>query len=375
MYLRDASVRAVSAAVSKLEPTPSECLAILLAADDNPDVSSLVSALRKLRRPFIGAVVPRLIEGSTLHASGAIVDHFPCISPPFAVTGLDRDSFELPPAAAKIAEQEHPSATALILADGLAQSISSFVAELASLLGNTISYVGGGAGFPDLRRAHCLFTSEDGPLMNAAIVAVSPMQSSLGVRHGWKRLVGPVVATRTERNVIYELNWRNAFEVYSEIVSEDSGTKLTAATFPKTSIRYPFGIIKEGAEDVVRDPIALTPAGGLVCVGEIPENAALSILRGDPDALIAAAGHASAEALGNAAEPPYRAMVIDCVSRYAFLGPRFGEELAAVVNAIPAGARERMSIQGFLSLGEISSHGEGLVDFLNKTIVVGALHD
>ncbi len=72
-------------------------------------------------------------------------------------------------------------------------------------------------------------------------------------------------------------------------------------------------------------------------------------------------------------EEDHTVFVVDCISRALFLEDRFCEELAAVAKVA---VRKKIDkpLWGILTLGEISSCGSGTVEFLNKTIVVGALH-
>jgi len=197
------------------------------------------------------------------------------------------------------------------------------------------------------------------------------------VRHGWRELKGPFVATRSDRNTIIQLNWRNAFDVYRSTVEADAGVTITTENFFRVASGYPFGIRKEGQEVLVRDPVAVGPGGSLVCVGDVPENAALSILKGEPRLLVSAAGQAAREALldgGDPARPVRHCLLADCVSRSLFLGERFSEELDEIADGLGGGAEGCQPV-GMLTLGEISSHGEGYLEFFNKTSVVAVVHD
>ena len=182
-----------------------------------------------------------------------------------------------------------------------------------------------------------------------------------------------MVATRTEKNIILELNWENAFDVYRETVEADSGKKLTAENFFDIAKGYPFGIMKEGEEHIVRDPIAVNEKGELICVGEVPENAALSIMKGNRDSLIRAAAQAADDCVGDEKRGLRLSLIADCISRVIFLEDDFPRELEAVNNRIQS-VDEKQTPLGMLTLGEISSYGEGFLEFFNKTIVVGTFY-
>lgn len=373
MYLPKASIEAIVEAVDGLRPGADDLLLVFLGEKNVPDLERLVSALRLKNVRFMGGVFPGLIHGARHHLEGAILLSLPARTGPFVIAGLDRETVKLPESLGlEGATNGNPRCTAVVLADGLAPDISSLLSELFGVMGNTVNYLGGGAGFSDLKQRPCVFTSE-GVFQNAAVLAFVALDGALGVRHGWKKLVGPIVATKTRKNVLIELNWRSALEGYREIVEGDSGRKLTHDNFAAIASSYPFGIYKEGAEDVVRDPIAVTDSGHLVCVGEIPENTVLNILKGRSEWLVTAAGQAAGDCLAAQGRNIRQALVVDCVSRSLFLRDGFEKELETVAQRVQA-LEPGLVPEGMLSLGEISSSGQGFLEFFNKTIVVGILY-
>lgn len=373
MYLPKASIEAISGAIDNLHAGPGDVVLVLVGEENRPDLEGLVSALSRKKVSFLGGVFPGVIHGSRHHAEGAVLARLPAVGPPLVIQGLDRESITLPVFSEALTANSRSRYTAIILADGLAANIAAFLAELFGVLGNTVNYLGGGAGLSTLRQQPCVFTSA-GVFQNAAVAAFIPLESALGVRHGWRRLVGPIVATKTHKNIVAELNWKRAFDVYREIVQRDSGTNLTKQNFAAVASAYPFGIVKEGTEDVVRDPIAVNDAGDLVCVGEVPENTVLNILKGKSEWLIAAAGQAASDCLAVQGRAVRQSLIVDCVSRSLFLQKGFDKELETVTGMIRSlGAG--LTAEGVLSIGEISSSGQGFLEFFNKTIVVGILYD
>lgn len=255
--------------------------------------------------------------------------------------------------------------------DGLSSKVSSFLSIVYDQFANSVQYMGGGAGSLSLEQSPCLITPK-GLLKDAAVLCASSLSINLGVRHGWQAIQGPLVATRTVDNVIYELNWQSAFDVYSQLVNADSEIAISPSNFFDVAKGYPFGIIRDGQEDIVRDPIAVGKEGELYCVGEVPNNSVLSLLKGETQNLINSAAQAAKDAIHNVEDKLEKLFLIDCISRVLFLQDNFDSELNAVeaqlsklnVNCVPF---------GILSLGEISSDGNGVLVFYNKTMVIGAL--
>jgi hypothetical protein len=132
---------------------------------------------------------------------------------------------------------------------------------------------------------------------------------------------------------------------------------------------YPFGIVKDNAESVVRDPLMVNDNNELVCVGELETNTLVDILNGDKDSLIHAAKEATQNSI-NQTESPQKAIIIDCISRILFLDKDFHIELSAITSTLKE-KYPNISIGGALTIGEISSYGEGFLEFYNKTVVVG----
>ncbi len=371
-YAEVATPESVAGAAAEVGAGADDVLAVLIAETDRPDLDQVVRALRRVDVPFFGGVFPGVVHGGRAHDRGAVVVRMPSHHAPALVTGLDREDFVVPHLDGQ-ARRDPGSQTAIVLIDGLAANVSRFLSEMFSRLGNRVNYIGGGAGTLDLVQRPCVFTAE-GVYQDAAVVAVVDQRSTLGVRHGWSRLEGPIVATRASGNRIQELNWRNAFEVYRDALADHVDDEITRENLFDITKSFPFGIHREGQEDVVRDPVAVGDDGELVCVGEVPENAVLNVMRGDHESLLAAAAQAAEESLPADAGNLRSALLVDCVSRTIFLGDRFDDELAVVRERI-ARLDPDLPLWGILSLGEISSHGSGYVDFFNKTIVSAVLHD
>lgn len=371
LYLADLSPVSLDA-VAKLDRDPGDVLMVLVAERDRPDLPRLIDSLRDHDISFFGGLFPALIHGDRRKDGGMIVQSLPAMAAPHLITSLHTDDVRIPDFHGTVAHCAGKKYTAIILIDGLTSNICFFLSELFSRLGNSVHYFGGGAGSLSLEQGPCVFTNE-GIFQDAAVVSFVKLQSQLGVRHGWKQLVGPLVATKTDHNVIVELNWRNAFDVYRETVERDAESMLTRDNFFSIAKGYPFGIYREGEEDIVRDPISVTEAGELVCVGEVPENTVLNILKGERESLIEAAGQSARESHG----PPNRTLrhrlVADCISRALFLEADFERELSTVMDG---GETAGLPVpEGVLTLGEISSYGRGFIEFFNKTIVTGGFYE
>jgi len=171
--------------------------------------------------------------------------------------------------------------------------------------GMQTNYFGGGAGSLSLEQMPCVF-SNDGVFQDAAVFALLRMESRIGVRHGWNKVDGPFIVTKAEGNIIKEINWKNPFEVYKQVVETHSNKQFNDDNFfAAESIKF--------------------------------------------------------------AEKPRKAIIIDCISRILFLEDNFDKELNTITKTINDKFPD-VTISGALTLGEISSYGEGFLEFYNKTV-------
>ncbi len=371
MYIKDTKIPRVLYKV-QTQFKPNTTLLFLLAENSQYDIPELIEGLNLLNINFIGGVFPGLIYGDQRHEKGMIVKtmdaQYSFLCQPWSdddVRSADLDSF--------ITNHLEPHSTALILMDGLTEHKQDILTGLYQRLGNQVQYVGAGAGSLSLKQQPCIF-DKHGVYQDAAVISFIRSKVGLGVKHGWEELDGPLVATEVEHQVIKELNWKPAFEVYKEVVEHDTSRRFSEGAFFDLAKSYPFSQFKKGVENIVRDPISVDEQGNIACLGEIPENAILNILKGCPDSLVMAAQQAAQDSL-NSYGPAFKdSLIINCISRVLFLEEDFKRELAAISEILtpPTGSH---TAEGVLSLGEVSFLGRGYLEFLNKTVVVTAIYD
>ncbi len=372
MLLLPCNTNNISQYIESLKPEAGEAVMLLFGEQDAPDIPALIGALKKMGVTFFGGVFPGLVYGNQSTTTGCIVKKFQVLWKPFLTKDLTAARFSGFPT------QEYPDylggGTAVVFLDGLSQNMGGFLDHVNNLLGEHCVFIGGGAGSISLEQRPCVFTNE-GFYADAAVVCVVKNQVSLGVRHGWQHLAGPLVATKTKRNVILELNWEPALTVYSRIIEEDCGIKLDIGNFASMAKGYPLGMLREKEDDVVRDPLTIGDNDSIVCIAEVPTNTVLHVLKGKADALLQAAKMA-VEDCGKEVGIPIQSdatLVVDCITRRHFLDDEFTQELNLVRDKLVIDSPEK-ELFGILSLGEISSTGRGLLEVYNKTIVVGTFH-
>ena len=115
----------------------------------------------------------------------------------------------------------------------------------------------------------------------------------------------------------------------------------------------------------MRDPIAVTETGGLICVGEFDNDSFVYLLTSDIQTLLNASLEATQLAVNDLPAKAGFKVVFDCISRFLLMQKDFDSELTLL-------AQDGVPVAGVLSIGEIASNNQGCLEFYNKTTAVAA---
>ena len=368
-FSEDASPRSLQALTTELADRPDVASILILGCDDNgwrPE--EIDPILKTCAVPVFGGIFPKVVYGPEAYDRGLVVVGMPWPADVDCIFGLSAAEAVYEVALASFAERNGGvPGTVMVFVDGLSQRIGALVEIMFDRMGLKHNFVGGGAGSLSFQQAPCVLTP-NGMVADAAILAWMPIRSGIGVTHGWHVASECLKATETKRNTLKTLDWERAAERYRELVEAHSGLCFRDHAFFDIAKGYPFGIQRLGGELVVRDPLSIDGAGGLICVGEIPEGSFLYLLNGTPESLISAAGRAREQALEGLPEAQNRSavLVMDCISRALFLGPDLNEELTTLAGD--------STLFGAMTLGEIANSGRDYLEFYNKTTVVALLN-
>lgn len=365
------------------KPDVSRFCAVLQAVDADPTVAAILvlaceaaglgpgelnPVLQACRKPLFGGVFPQIVHGCDKLDQGAIVVGLSCAVRVHVLEGLDAEVTDFDEhILALFGEDDLSGKTMFVLVDGLSRSIARLVESLFNTLGLEPNYIGGGAGSLSFRQSPCVLCNQ-GLLQDAAVLALADCASTVGVAHGWTPVSEAFKVTKANANTVQELNWQPAFEMYRLVVEKHSGRSFDTESFFDLAKSYPLGIATLDAEMIVRDPI-IVHEQSLVCVGEVPEGSHVHIMHGNVQSLVQGATTARERALSGSAGQAEASFVffVDCISRVLFLESEFDQELNRVQCGLP--------LVGALTLGEIANNGEAYLEFLNKTSVVGIIHE
>jgi hypothetical protein len=347
---------------------PDDYLLVCLARNNEPQLDEILWLLSSTGIRFFGGVFPGLIDGHDVRENGAVIQSYKLVAEPLVarIDGVTAQWASPPLDISGLTQKP----TCLVLADFSCVAVTGLLEDLFNRHGDNVNYFGAGAGNGTRSPSPVLF-SHHGRFSGAAITAYILNRADVHLRHGWSRNSGAVIATKTEGNIVKELNWEPAMSVYRSLVGDQIADSLGRGEDVPEAKRNPFGIAREDLEDVVRDPLLEINDGELMVLSGVPENSVMHTMRADNDKLIA-----SAQELGNLfcdSDGASSCLLFDCYSRAKLLADDFPKELHAFVNALNA-KQPSCRVEGALALGEISSDGNRLPDFHNKTIAAGLFY-
>lgn len=363
------AIRNIMAEMAASDST--RCVMLLCCDDSRYTPEFLDDILTEFPKPVFGGIFPGLIYRKEKMASGFIAVGFSGDADVHVVRDLSDPAVDYDASidSAFPSPSEHP--TMFVFADAFARRIGSLIDSLFTIFGLEINYLGGGCGSLDFleggaRQHPCLITNE-GVLEDAAVLAMVDMHSGIGVSHGWKKISGPYKVTKAHENMILELDWQPAFEVYREAVQRKIDCLFDGKSFFTVAKDFPFGIAKMETDRVVRDPFYVD--GTAIAFGtSIPTESFIDILTGDEKSLLEAAVDARDKAMASMQghDGPKSMLVMDCVSRALYMGDAFQQEVDAL-NAYDC------PLVGALTVGEVANTRNEFLEMYNKTCVVGVV--
>jgi hypothetical protein len=267
-----------------------------------------------------------------------------------------------------IAEQlDRPELRAVfVLSDGLKVNGSALVEGLASALPSGVVITGGLAA--DGSRFGRTWVLRNGEPQEGFVTAVGLYGSRVRVGHGSKGgwdVFGPErVVTKSQNNVLYELDGKPALPLYKKYLGE------RASELPASALLFPLSLRRDKSDPnaFVRTILAVDEsAQSLTFAGDIPQGCLAQLMRANFDRLIEGAAESAVMTTETSgAGSSCLAVAVSCVGRRLVLGERTEEELERAAEILPPD-----SIQvGFYSYGEISPFASGACDLHNQTMTL-----
>lgn len=259
----------------------------------------------------------------------------------------------------------------LIFSDGINVNGSKLVEGINSILPKEVKTTGGLAG--DNVRFETTWILNNGFPVKSMVSAVGLYGKELnigyGSRDGLDFLGIERVVTRSENNVLFELDGQPALELYKKYLGDE------AASLPASGLFFPLSLRTDSQEEkrLVRTILSVDEKDqSMTFAGDIPEGSFVQLMRANQDRIIDGASKTAEYALQKIkTEKKILSLAVSCVGRRLVLGERAEEELDAVFEIFPSNVHQI----GFYSYGEISPVGNEPCDLHNQTLTLTTLSE
>lgn len=255
----------------------------------------------------------------------------------------------------------------LVLGQGIAINGSALIDGMALAVGEGVPITGGLAG--DGTRFQETWVLTDRGASHRALVALGLHGDALRFNHGsfggWEAFGTLRKVSRSDGNVLFELDGRPALDIYKEYLGD------YVRDLPSSGLLFPFEMIGQdlNSTGVIRTILGINEADrSLTLAGDIDADGYLRLMHASTDRLVCGAEAAASAARDMAQHPDAGlGLLISCVGRKLVMGERVDEEIEAVAAVLGT----HTALAGFYSYGELSPFAPGASCRLhNQTMTV-----
>lgn len=264
----------------------------------------------------------------------------------------------------------------LVLSDGQKVNGTELVKGLHECLPQNILVTGGLAG--DGTRFKETLVWHNQQASSGQILLVGFYGERLEVGHGcyggWQPFGSSRAVTKSESNVLYELDGKPALTLYKKYLGD------YANELPASALLFPL-LMKDGKRKTIRTILNINESdGSMIFAGDIPQGASVQLMRANASDLIDGAEIAASRSLENLVSLSHRlqelptqsglALLISCVGRRLVLKDYTDEELAAAKDIIG----DDWAFAGFYSYGELApTQSSADCELHNQTLAITTL--
>ena len=265
--------------------------------------------------------------------------------------------------------------TVLVISDGLNVNGSELLKGFQSVLGD-IPIVGGLAG--DGGAFVKTLQLYNDTISDNQVIAVglygSALIASSGALGGWKPYGPPRKVTKSEKNVVFEMDDKPALPLYRMYIGEAFSRGL-----PGTGLKFPLAVIEEGKRDVekIRTLLAIdSKANSLTFAGNVEVGETVRLCQTNHGRLVEGAGNAANLVMdglnANKTNQAGLAILVSCVGRKGVMAENVGDEVKLVQQILGG----QTSVTGFYSYGELAPRPNTTDSVLhNQTMTIGYLSE
>jgi hypothetical protein len=257
-----------------------------------------------------------------------------------------------------------------VLSDGLRVNGSDLVKGLSENLPSRVTLSGGLSGDGTAFGETVIVLNETVSSRTVAAIGFYGDRLQVGCASlgGWDSFGAERLVTRSEGNILYELDGFSALDLYKRYLGDH------AADLPGSGLLFPLSIRNpEDDSSVVRTILAVDEeAQSVTFAGDIPVGWYGRLMKANFDRLIDGAIGAARATLADSEQKTDLAILISCVGRRMVLRQRTEEELEGVRDVLGP----ETVLTGFYSYGEISPFTPGAKCALhNQTMTITSFRE
>lgn len=240
-------------------------------------------------------------------------------------------------------------------------SMKEFCDEMSGLP-NDIQVFGGGAFNPNMDDDTAAVFSKGNGFLEHGIVFLllggSDFHTYSTFISGWKPLKRRFKITKADREILYELDGKPAFDVYQRFLNINKNDKFFSNT-----LEFPL-FLEHGDVDILRCPLAVNDDDSLVMSSDVQEDAIVRLAYGDPETIL---NGIRRDGQNIADFQPEVIQTFSCAARRAFWGDEnISDETVVFSSVAPT--------TGFYTHGEFLRKNGDMLNF-NVTLVIAAMRE
>ncbi|WP_420571106.1 FIST signal transduction protein [Kordia sp.] len=169
---------------------------------------------------------------------------------------------------------------------------------------------------------------------------------SFAINGGWTPFGPERIVTKSNGNVLYELDNKPALDLYKKYLGDKS------KELPAAALLYPLKVKSTNEkQSIVRTILNIDEAeNSMILAGDILENSRVQLMMTNVDNIVNASEQAATQALQLRNKEPELAILVSCIGRKLVLDQRVEEEVEEVIEVVG----ENTTICGLYSYGEIA---------------------
>lgn len=256
----------------------------------------------------------------------------------------------------------------LVLSDGLQINGADMVAGINVGLPDNVVVTGGMAA--DGHRFKSTWVLDEHDIPREGVISMVALYGDLQVGHssnaGWHTFGPDRLVTRSESNVLYEMDNKPFLDLYKEYLGD------LASELPAIALRFPLELYKPGEDKrLIRTVLEIDEeTKSMVFAGNVPEGYVARLMHASVEQLIDGAAAAAAQIKPQTTSNAL-CVAVSCTGRRMVMGDDTEEELEAVLGELPPGIQQI----GFYSYGELSPYSAGQCDLHNETMTLTTYYE